>query len=185
MKKLIPFFLLAAGIVACEGPDSPQGEKGEPGLAGTEVQNFVFEYDNVDLKSPDYASLLAYPDSFTGEEKDVTLVYMLWDVTDNNTNVWRALPQSLMTENGTIKYNYDFTESNANLIMTTDFDKEKLESMDTDDWVVRVVVVPGKYMEPNGKLETVDLSDYNAVVKAMGAADKPVSDSYNDITRRN
>ncbi len=190
MKRLIPFlFVLAVVMAACEGPVGPIGPQGAPGVPGQDgvnIESFVFEYEDVDFIAPDYSVLLEYP-NFTALNSDVTLAYLLWDIVDIDgepVDVWRALPQTILTEDGMIQYSYDFTKYDTQLFLNTDFDPALLGPIDTDDWIVRLVVVPGKFFDPNGKMEHVDLSDYHAVIEAMGVADKPVT-NYNDIVRRN
>jgi hypothetical protein len=193
MRKLVPFLFLIAVLAACdgsEGPVGPQGPPGVPGEDGVNIESFVFEYENVDFTAPEYTVTLAFSEDFNfeGQNTDVVLAYLLWDVVEIDgvpTDVWRALPQSLITENGLLQYNYDFTSFDAQLFLSTDFDKSLLEPIDTDDWIVRLVVVPGKFFNPDGKMENVNLDDYHEVIEAMGYPKKPLPDSYNDIERRN
>lgn len=181
---------MLAAFAACDGEEGPVGPQGIPGLDGQDgvnIESFVFEYENVDFTSPDYSVTLEYP-NFTALDSDVTLAYLLWDVVvinDEEVDVWRALPQSLITENGLLQYNYDFTKFDTQIFIASEFDKSLLEPIDTDDWIVRLVVVPGKFFDPNGKMESVDLADYQAVIQALGLTNKPVSENYNPIERRN
>jgi len=188
MKRLIPFLVVFAVVLAaCEGPVGPVGPQGAPGVPGQDgvnIESFVFEYEDVDFVAPDYSVFLPYPD-FSALNSDVTLAYLLWDVVDIDgeaVDVWRALPQTILTEDGMIQYGYDFTRYDAQVFLSTDFDPSLLEPIDTDDWIVRIVVVPGKFFDANGKMENIDLSDYRAVIDAMGVAYKPVS-NY-DVTDR-
>ena len=146
------------------GPPGPQGPQGEQGESA-----FVFEYDNVDFIGPDYEVILPYPEDFEALDADVALVYLLWEVTqDGNGNqleVWRQLPQSVQTELGDINYNFDFTVVDVRLFLVPEFDPSNLLPIDTDDWVVRTVIVPGNFW---GSRHDLDLSDYNAVKEAFG-----------------
>ncbi len=189
MKRIIPFlFVLAAFGTACEGPEGPVGPQGQPGVPGEDgvnIESFVFEYENVDFVSPEYSVLLEYP-NFTALESDVTMAYLLWDVVEvdgEETDVWRALPQTILTDDGMIQYSYDFTKYDTKLFLSTTFDEGLLQPIDTDDWIVRLVVIPGKFFDPNGKMENVDLNDYHAVIEALGAEIKPV-DNFNGTKRR-
>ncbi len=178
MKRLVPFLLAFAVVfAACDGPEGPagpQGPQGEPGLDG--VESFVFEYEDVDFVGPEYSVLLEYPD-FAALDSDVTLAYLLWDVVEiesEQVDVWRALPQTILANEGMIQYTYDFTKYDTQLFLNTDFDAGSLEPIDTDDWIVRLVVVPGKFLDASGRLEKVDLSDYEAVMEALEITGKPV-----------
>lgn len=192
MKKILPFLLVLAGfITACEGPEGPigpQGPQGVPGEDGVNIESFVFEYENVDFVAPDYSVLLPYSEdfNFTALDSDVVLAYLLWDVVEidgEQVDLWRALPQTILTVDGMIQYSYDFTKYDAQLFLNTDFDPANLEPLDTDDWIVRLVVVPGRFFDPNGKMERIDLSDYHAVIEALGEAPKPVT-NFNGTSRR-
>lgn len=184
MKRLFPYLCAFAVVfAACEGPEGPIGPQGRPGQDGLDgldgEESFVFEYEDVDFVDPDYSVLLEYPD-FVSLDSDVTLAFLLWDVAEvdgEQVDVWRSLPQTILTNNGLIQYSYDFTKFDTQLFLNTDFDPGLLEPLDTDDWIVRLVVVPGKFWDANGKLEQVDLSDYKAVVEALGETYKPVDKS--------
>ena len=184
MKKLIPFLFILSAFMACEGPVGPigpRGPQGPPGENGVNIESFVFEYE-VDFVPDDYSVILPYYDDFVALPSDVTLVYLLWDQVEIDgqlEDVWRALPQIVLTENGMIQYNYDYTRYDVNLFLTTDFDPNLLDPIDTDNWIVRVVVIPGQFVTAGGKMQAVDLNDYYAVMKAMGTEYKPVVHEYN------
>jgi hypothetical protein len=165
--------ILAIIVSSCTkevvGPAGPEGPAGAPG-----ENAFVFEYTNVDFLAPDYEVVLNYADNFEAFDSDVTLVYLLWDVTtDTNGNdleVWRQVPQSILTANGLLQYNFDFSKVDFRLFLDTEFDPSLLEPIDTDDWIVRAVVVPGQFW---GGRTGIDYSDYNAVKEAYGLPEMP------------
>jgi hypothetical protein len=171
--------ILVISIAACTtetiGPPGPQGPEGPTGPTGAQGESaFVFEYSNVDFIAPDYEVFLNYPDDFTGLDSDVTLVYLLWEVTTdgegNDLEIWRQLPQTIFTTNGLLNYNFDFSRIDFHIFLTTEFDPNLLETIDTDDWIVRAVVVPGDFW---GGRTSVDHSDYNAVKEAYGLPEMP------------
>jgi hypothetical protein len=59
--------------------------------------------------------------------------------------------------------------------MITDFDPALLEPIDTDDWIVRLVIVPGNIW---GGRTSIDHTDYNAVKEAYGLPDLAVHKGY-------
>jgi hypothetical protein len=191
MKKLIPFLLVIVAFMACEGPEGPigpRGLQGPPGEDGVNIESFVFEYE-IDFRAQDdYTVILPYLDDFVALPSDVTLVYFLWGQTEIDgelVDIWRAIPQTLFTENGLIQYNYDFTRYDVSLFLNTDFDPDLLQPIDTDDWIVRVVVVPGQFVTAGGKMAAIDFNDYNAVMEAMGVENKSVVHQYNNsLVRR-
>ena len=143
------------------GPQGPVGAQGPQGPAGESA--FVFEWENVDFTAPEYEVILPYPDNFDGLASDVALVYFLWDNYETNdgevVEVWRQIPQTILTDDGALQYNYDFSMYDVRLFMDAEFPLDILGAIDTDDWIVRVVVVPGDFWD-SGR---VDFSDYDKV----------------------
>lgn len=171
--KLLALILTVITLTACTkevvGPAGPEGPAGPQGDSA-----FVFEYSGVNFNSPNYEVILNYADDFNALDSDVTLVYLLWDVTtDSNGNdleIWRQVPQMIFTQNGLLQYNFDFSTIDFRLFLSTEFDPSLLEPIDTDNWVVRAVVIPGDFW---GGRTSIDLSDYNAVKEAYGLPDFP------------
>ena len=152
MKYLLTIVTLISALtfMACDGPVGPQGPAGFDGVDGADgLVGFVMEWENVDFTaSNDYAALLDFNDfDFAALESDVVLVYLLWDVDENTGDeIWRQLQQTLIIPEGILQYNYDFTRFDTNVFLDADFDLGILGALDTDDWVVRVVVVPGEFV---------------------------------------
>ena len=172
MKNLIlvigSFILLTSctdnGNIGPRGPAGLPGPEGAVGAAGE--SGYVFEYSNINFTAPDYAAILAYPDDFEGLVSDVALAYLLWDVQEIGSeliDVWRPLPQTVFTENGTLQYNFDFTAFDVRLFLDSNFSLDLLTAFDTDEWVVRVVVVPGDFLS-GGRL---DVSDYYELAETL------------------
>ena len=125
------------------GPRGPQGEQGPKGDSG-----FVFEFEGVNFTAPEYEAYLPFPENFESLSSDVALVYLLWDVVEvdgEDVEVWRQVPQSIFTEFGLLQYNFDFTTLDVRLFMEADFDMSQLGAIDTDNWIARVVIVPGDF----------------------------------------
>lgn len=172
-------FLLASVLIGLlitlsncgdDGAPGPQGPPGEPGESG-----FVFEYENVDFLPPNYEVFLDFG-NFEVVPSDVALVYFLWEVQDNNgqpLEIWRQLPQTVFHPSGLLIYNFDFAISDVRLFLETDFSPAFLAPIDTEDWIVRVVIAPGDFVT-NGR---VDLSDYNIVKERLGLPDLPAKTS--------
>lgn len=181
MKKILTAlsFIALTLFSACEGPEGPPGPQGPPGNA-TGDNSFLFEFQDIDFVSPEYEVYLTYPDDFVPLNTDVALVYLLWGVEEVNgepTDIWRPLPQMILTENGWLQYNYDFTKFDVRLFMNADFDMDaNLQPIDTDDWIARVVVVPGEdWNSSGGRLVA---PDYNTLKEMYNLPDKPVHDDY-------
>lgn len=128
------------------GPQGPQGPKGDQGPAGE--SSYVFEFDHINFTAPDYEVYLTYPDNFEGYNSDVALVYLLWgteQVNNDTLDIWRPLPQTIIKPQGTLVYNDDFTKNDVRLFLRADFSLDSLTAIDTDEWIARVVVVPGNF----------------------------------------
>lgn len=165
MKNFISIFLVTglAYLLGCStpepgpvGPQGPQGPEGAPGESG-----YVFEYENVSFLSPDYEVFLEFPVDFEVFPSDVVLVYLLWDVQQidgQNVDVWRPLPQQVFTENGLLIYNFDHTVRDARLFLDAGFPLDLLSAIDTDGWIVRVVIMPANFVE-QGRVGSMSYMD--------------------------
>ncbi len=135
------------GIPGPQGPagfTGPQGPAGAPGESG-----YVFEYSDVTFFGPEYEVILPFPDDFETLFTDVALVYLLWDVQDIGgeiLEIWRPLPQTVFTGDGTLQYNFDYSLYDVRLFLDGNFPLDYLAPIDTDDWVVRIVIVPGEFV---------------------------------------
>ena len=178
MKKIYTLNLIAALafiINGCTGPEGPvgqqgpQGPKGDQGPAGE--SSYVFEFDNINFTAPDYDVLLTYPSSFEGFASDVTMVYLLWgtdQVNGETVDIWRPLPQSIFKSGGQLVYNFDFTKNDVRLFLTADFSLDGLTAIDTDDWVARVVVVPGNFWTSARLDPSIGYNDLMELLKLNG-----------------
>ncbi len=167
MKKiflLIILFGLGGYLQSCffegEGPQGPPGPRGADGLDGLDGEEaYVFDY-TLDFTAPNYQVFLDYPQDFTMLDSDVAIVYLLWFVENDGTEVWRPLPQTLFTQDGTLVYNSDYTVFNASIFLDANFPLDFLTAEYTDQWIARVVIVPGQF---GGRAETVDFNNYEEV----------------------
>ncbi|MFY0688341.1 MAG: collagen-like protein [Cyclobacteriaceae bacterium] len=178
MKTHLLFFtaiLSVSALTSCvdyvEGPAGPQGPMGAQGPEGAPGESgYVFEYENITFTSPSYDVVLDFPSHFEGLDSDVALVYFLWEVQSiegQNIEVWRQLPQTVFTDDGILTYNFDHTKYDARVFMDANYPLSWLTAFDTDEWIARVVVVPGSFFS-SGR---VDVSDYSAVKEALGLPD--------------
>ncbi len=174
MKKVYILGLFV-GLILSACRDGAPGPQGPPGIDGLNAEeSFVFEYE-FSFTAPDYAALLELPSSFTMLDSDVMLVYFLWDVIDG-VEVWRSLPQTLFLADGVLQYNFDHTKFDANVFLDGTVNLDMLGADFTDNWIARVVVVPGQYY--NGR-SAIDFSDYNQVKALFNLSDsKLASESY-------
>ena len=161
-----------------QGPVGPQGPQGAPGESG-----YVLEFSNIDFDAPDYEVILPFPSDFEMFDTDAVLVYLLWDVIEVDgveTDVWRLVPQTILTDLGILQYNYDYTVLDTRLFLDAEFELGILEDIDTQDWIARVVVVPATFVS-GGKLDPQ--ASYEDVAEMLGLPD-PVKLRGDVISRR-
>ncbi|WKK86593.2 collagen-like protein [Marivirga arenosa] len=160
------------GAPGPQGPAGPRGPAGQDGQDGQEA--FVFEYELITFSaSNEYSVFLDFPGDFVMLDSDVAHVYFLYGQTEEGDNIWRALPQTEFTKFGTLIYNYDFTIFDVNLFLDANFNLNELGASYTDDWIARVVVVPGQFT--NGRVaDSVDFTNYHEVIEYYGLSEEDV-----------
>ena len=160
MKKLFLLAFVSVVISSCEqGPQGPPGRDGFDGIDGLNGEEaYVFEYQ-FDFTAPEYSALLELPNDFNMLDSDVMLAYLLWEVTEDGTEIWRALPQSLYFQDGILEYNYDFTKFDASIFLDGTVNLNGLGADLTENWIARLVVVPGLF---SGR-SVIDFSNYDEV----------------------
>ena len=120
MKSLINVLLIVmmTGAISCindnVGPTGPMGPAGPQGNDGPKGESgYVFEFEQVNFTGPEFEVFLPFPDDFETLSSDVALVYMHWDVVvvdGVDTEVWRQIPQTILTNDGMLQYNFDFVK---------------------------------------------------------------------------
>ena len=161
MKRILTlisvFALLLTACVGDTGPPGFDGFDGLDGLDGEIIASSAFEIV-VDFNTANnFEFVEAY--GFTVFPSDVTLVYILWD-TINGQDVWRLMPQTVIFGDGSLVYNFDFTQEDVRFFLdgTTDFNA--LDDVWTQGQVFRVVVIPAD------NIDGIDVSNINAVLNA-------------------
>ncbi len=155
------FITASCSIDGVEGPPGPPGRDGLNGKDGEEA--YVFEY-RADFLAPDYSALFEFPNSFAMRESDVALVYLLWEILDDGTEIWRPLPMTLFTADGTLQYSFDHSIFDVSVFLDGDFPLGFVGPDLTDNWLVRVVVVPGLFGSSNSRyVPPVNYEDYAEV----------------------
>ena len=172
----IAIILSIFGCVGDEGPQGPAGPEGPQGPAGPAGESgFVMEYEDINFTAPEYDVFLTYPSNFEGLDSDVALVYLLWGVETvdgEDLEVWRQLPQTIIDERGTLVYNYDFTKNDVRLFLNATYPLDNLTANDTDNWIARVVVVPGDFWASGRIMD--GMIEYQDLKEALDLPDFPV-----------
>ena len=122
----------------------------------------VWEFTRSFNTTNNFSNLITFP--HTIYSSDMVLVYRLSGVS-NGADVWKLLPETYYFANGTLdfRYDFDFTKYDVNVYMDG-FDLAGVSAAYRTNQVIRVVVIPGFFGNKN--TNTVDFSDYNAVLKA-------------------
>lgn len=161
MKKLLTLFtaVFFIALSSCEGPQGPPGPPGLNGQNGGIIVSNAFEIVIDFNESNNYEFVEDY--GFEVFPTDVTLVFILWEEFDD-TEIWRLLPQNVEFPDGTLVYNYDFTQSDVRFFLdgTTNFNA--LGNEWTQAQVFRVVVVPAD------NVGRQNLTDLDAIMALYG-----------------
>ena len=158
MKNILSLVsVFALLLTACEGEQGPPGFDGLDGLDGEIIASSAFEIE-VDFNT---ANNFEYIESygFNVLPSDVTLVYILWD-TINGQDIWRLMPQTITFDDGSLVYNFDFTQEDVRFFLDGTVDFNTLDDVWTQDQVFRVVVVPAD------NIGGINLSNIDAVLSA-------------------
>lgn len=103
---------------------------------------------------------------------DMVLVYRRAGNAGGNP-IWESLPKSIYFDNGAVlDYNFDFTVNDISIYLGYS-NATALSPAYISNQLFRVVIIPG-YLSNRGGNSSIDLSDYNAVVKAYGLNDKNI-----------
>ncbi|MBJ7879955.1 hypothetical protein [Gelidibacter salicanalis] len=157
MKKIATLlFVLALTLTACTGDQGPAGPPGLDGADGGIITSSAFEIDINFNAANNFSHKEDY--GFEVFPSDVTLVYILWEI-DNGTDVWRLLPQSANFDDGTLVYNFAFTQTDVRFFLEGTTNLNTLDAKWTQK-AFRVVVIPAD------NVDGVDISDLNLVMKA-------------------
>ena len=167
MKTITGIFLVfaLAVLASCEGEPGPTGIDGQDGES---FLGSVFEIEGDFTDQNDYTLYFEFPANITVYDTDVVLVYILWEVAEDNSgnplDVWRLLPQTVVLNEGVLQYNFDYTFADVQVFLEGTIDFNTLLPAETDNQVFRIVVFPADFITKKG----LDVSDYNVMMKTLG-----------------
>jgi len=179
MKKfsLLSILSLAMIMASCEGPVGPPGPPGFDGLDGLDGINILGKVLEIEGTFTSFNEPLFYefPQDVEVFESDIVLVYILWEVAEDNNgefvDVWRLLPQTRLLDQGILQYNFDHTFFDVSIFLEGNFDFATLGPEDTDNQIFRIAIMPAEF----GLDETFDPTDMDAVLDKMKISDDLIS----------
>lgn len=163
MKKLLFLFALVGvtAFTSCEGPEGPRGAAG-PDSQVIELLNVPFGFSN------QFGWNIYHEFSEFGlapYDSDSVLIYRLSGTIDSQTPIWQPIPRTIYFEGSSdeLDYDYDFSPVDFTIYAGGNFDIST-EPTFLNNQTFRIVIIPGHF---ENKM-SVDLNDYNAVIKAYG-----------------
>ena len=165
-KLYFLIFIISPFFWGCEGDPGPVGPVGPQGDSAPLALEYEVEFD---LNSNNEWSYTYYfPTNDEIYSTDMVLVYMLWDVVDDQ-DVWRMMPVNYFENNGMLEVNYDFTQSDVRIFAQASFPLTN-DTKPFDDFVARIVVIPAE-MSANQRIGNIDLTNYEEVKKTYNLKD--------------
>ena len=165
MKKILSLFaivgLMAFSSCSDDGDDIDNDTISEV----IEVNNYNFTSTNSYRIRYDLT-----PEIYPG---DMVLVYRLVAVEDG-VKVWNALPESAYDSNGAFDFSYNFEFSRYDVdIFMLGYDLNSVVTNLRLNQTFRIVIIPGVGNNLTSK-KSINLNDYNAVIKAYNIDDSNV-----------
>lgn len=161
MKRISLFmiFVFVTSFISCEGPE------GQQGATGYSAEAIVYETLPINFLAPSFGVFYVFPNDAL--PSDHVLVYRLSGA-DNGADVWQLIPQYRYFSDGTLDfaYNFDATRFDVNIFLEGN-DLQTLNDNFRLGQIFRIVIIPGQFANKGTNSNaTLDLADYNAVVKA-------------------
>ena len=170
MKKLYALFLLTVILISCEGsvgPPGPPGPQGPAGEDGFGLLGQVFEIETDLNADNNFENFIEIPSEIEVLDSDVVLVYRLMGVFDG-ADIWEPLPQTIFRDSGILLYGFDYTLFDVRLFLDGSVDFGRLDPIDTDDLIYRIVIIPADFAN------TINVNELSEVMNAL---------EFNDVIR--
>lgn len=98
------------------------------------------------------------------------IMYRLSGTIDSSTPIWQPIPRTLYFPEGELDYDFDFTREDFTIYAGGTYDLNLTPNF-INNQTFRLVIIPGY---ASNKMSNVDLSDYNAVIKAFNIDDSNI-----------
>ncbi|MEX0905975.1 MAG: hypothetical protein WD604_10360 [Balneolaceae bacterium] len=163
LKHRIFFFPLLAAffITACEGPAGPEGPP------GPEVIPVSFEFEADLLQDNDFEFFREIPGQIEVFGSDVMLAYVLEDyIEEDDLEVWRQLPLTDFTENGTRVMSFDHTVTDIRVFLDADYALGQADEF--EDLLIRAVHVPAGLVSENNMQKVQQAASVRELESVLG-----------------
>lgn len=141
--SLISIFLLIF-YSGCDGDRGPSGPEGPEGPPGAEILPVSFEFTANLTSQNGFEFLQDIPSEIEVFNSDVILVFVLEDVLEDDTEVWRQLPITEFNERGTRLLTFDFTFADVRLFLDANYELGSADEF--TDVLFRGVHVPADFV---------------------------------------
>lgn len=141
LTACVAIFLL---LTSC-GERGPVGPEGPPGPPGPEILPTSFEFPVDLLQSNGFEYYQGIPDQIEVFSSDMMLAYVLEDyIQEDDMDVWRQLPITDFTANGTRIFDYDFTLVDLRIFLDANYSLGPADEF--EDVLMRAVHIPADFI---------------------------------------
>lgn len=140
---LISIFLLIF-YIGCEGDRGPAGPEGPEGPPGAEILPVSFEFTANLTTQNNFEFLQDIPAEIEVFDSDVIIVFVLEDILEDDTEVWRQLPITEFNERGTRLLTFDFTFADVRLFLDANYELGSADEF--TDVLFRGVHIPADFV---------------------------------------
>jgi hypothetical protein len=135
----------------------------------------VFELRNVDFNyNPTDGYTIYQTFNPNIADSDVVLIYRLTGVINSSTPIWKQIPRTVYLPEGELDYDFDFSKVDFTIYAGGTYDLSQTPAYITNE-TFRIVIIPG-YLSNKSMNGKVDLSDYNAVVRAFNIDESKIKE---------
>lgn len=145
---LLTLFFLAG----CQGPAGPTGPEGP---AGPEIIPTSFEFEADLVQGNSFETFADIPSQIDVLDSDIMLAYVLEDyIEEDDLDVWRQLPLTDFTANGTRLLTFDYTQVDIRIFLDADYTLGAGDEF--NNLLIRAVHIPAGFISGNKiKVETI------------------------------
>ncbi|WMJ72865.1 hypothetical protein RCC89_06770 [Cytophagaceae bacterium ABcell3] len=172
IKQLLLIGILVVIGFSCRGPEGPPGPRGPEGPEGPGALMWETNPFDFRLRHGEYQYFwpLPYQDVDFYDE-DMFLAYALVGFNHYNEPEWEPLPMTVLGSEGVANYTFAASLEEIRFIMTATNDNFFTDPNLTDDWVMRIVMIPAWWGDDWRK--GPDWNSYENVKETFNLPDLP------------